>query len=48
MISNYNDNIKQVKENKGKYTNEKRNMESSKIKWTVNLTKKFKKVKNHT
>ncbi|MGX0330802.1 putative helicase [Staphylococcus cohnii] len=43
MISNYNDNIKQVKENKGKYTNEKRNMESSKIKWTVNLTKKFKK-----
>ena len=22
MISNYNDNIKQVKENKGKYTNE--------------------------
>lgn len=43
MISNYNDNINWVKENANGYTKDQRNMDSSKIKWTVNLTKKFKK-----
>lgn len=43
MISNYNNNIIQVRESTNHYSKDNRNMNSSEIKWTVNLTKRFEK-----
>lgn len=43
MISNYNNNIIQVRESTNQYSKDNRNMNSSEIKWTVNLTKRFEK-----
>ncbi|WP_017465181.1 type ISP restriction/modification enzyme [Staphylococcus epidermidis] len=43
MISNYNNIIIQVRESTNHYSKDNRNMNSSEIKWTVNLTKRFEK-----